>query len=107
MSAGAPGPQARRDTTAGKVVYWLGIALLAWFAIWAVTGFYPSQVVPLFLLGGLGVAGMWLGARINKGPDPNKAVEWKRSAPTDVGPTPTDSEPTPTDAETPTAEPKE
>lgn len=93
MSAGTQGPGAPQDKLVGNIIVGLGVVLTLAFVIWAAVGFYPSQIVPLFLLGGLGVAGVWLGARVNKGPEPNKAVDWKRSAPTDVGPTPTDSEP--------------
>jgi len=86
MSAGAPGPQTPEDKLVGNIVFGIGMVLTLAFIIWAAVGFRLSQVVPLFLLGGLGAAGMWLGSRINKDHEPNKAVDWKRTTTPDSEP---------------------
>lgn len=64
---------------AGATLYGVGVVLFIAFAIWGVTGVYTSQLVPFFLLGAAAIAAVVIGAKLNKDPNPNKAVEWKPS----------------------------
>jgi hypothetical protein len=88
MSAAEPGPGAPKpapaptpapDKLLGNIVFGGGAVAAAAFFLWAAVGVYASQIIPLFVLGALGVGGMWLGARMKKDPEPNKAVTWTRT----------------------------
>lgn len=56
----------------------LGVA----FLIWAATGFYASQLPVLAGLGAAAASLVYLGSRLHRDPDPNKAVSWSRVAAT-------------------------
>lgn len=70
----------------GMACYVVGAILGAVFLVWAtIIGVYPDQLVTLLLLGGVAVALVAIGAKLNKNPDSTKPVQWKPSVPRQSG----------------------
>lgn len=63
----------------GMTFYAIGTVLVLVLLIWGRAGVYTSQLGAFFALGAVGVAAIFVGARLNKEKDPNKAVAWKPS----------------------------
>ena len=64
---------------AGAALYGVGVVLFIAFVIWGAAGVYTSQLVPYFMLCAAAIVAVVIGAKLNKDPNPNKAVEWKPS----------------------------
>ena len=70
---------------AGIALFVLGAVLAGAGLLWARVGFYASQAPVLFLLLGAGAVLVFVGARMHRDKDPNKAVAWP-GAPAVVSP---------------------
>ncbi len=69
----------------GKAMFIVGLVLAVIVLFWGRVGFYASSIPVMLLLALGGVVLMAVGARINKGSEPNKAVAWApTSAPENV-----------------------
>ncbi|MCU1578470.1 MAG: hypothetical protein JWP19_674 [Rhodoglobus sp.] len=70
----------------GKALFIAGIVPVIAVIIWGRAGFYASSVPVMLLLAGGGIALMVVGARMNRGSEPNKAVAWTPSTTEQVAP---------------------
>jgi hypothetical protein len=83
----------------GKALFVIGVILVAIVAIWGWVGFYASSVPVMAVLIIGGIVLMAVGSKINKGTEPNKAVEFvPTSMPAQQAPPPRLAPPTPAPA---------
>jgi FHA domain len=61
----------------GKMIFGVGLALVIILFVWGRVGFYVSQLPIMAVVGILGVVLMIVGSRIDRGTEPNKAVDWQ------------------------------
>ena len=78
----SPAPTTQADRVRnGKIIAWVGIAIIIVVLIWGRSGVYMSQMVPFLLLGAVGVGATWVGGRMTRDPNRDSALNWKRTPP--------------------------